>query len=165
MSSTTLVAEPTASSGAPVGLGAFDALDALDTVRHRHDEWMRGLLEHEAAFDDPRDRLLAVFTHLEHRLVADGHRAWSDTAHAGAAAAADGTDLVDLLHDQLRQLEAHVAERCAAAALPAHLGQALTLLLHGAHVEATVHRSVQPVRTARTAAAMLLAVHEGDALF
>ncbi|PZE32507.1 hypothetical protein [Curtobacterium sp. MCLR17_055] len=162
MSSTTLVAEPTASSGAPVGLGA---LDALDTVRHRHDEWMRGLLEHEAAFDDPRDRLLAVFTHLEHRLVADGHRAWSDTAHAGAGAAADGTDLVDLLHDQLRQVEAHVAERCAAAALPAHLGQALTLLLHGAHVEATVHRSVQPVRTARTAAAMLLAVHEGDALF
>jgi hypothetical protein len=162
VSSTTLVAEPTASSGAPVGLGA---LDALDTVRHRHDEWMRGLLEHEAAFDDPRDRLLAVFTHLEHRLVADGHRAWSDTAHAGAGAAADGTDLVDLLHDQLREVEAHVAERCAAAALPAHLGQALTLLLHGAHVEATVHRSVQPVRTARTAAATLLAVHEGDALF
>ncbi|MBT1667753.1 hypothetical protein KK092_00040 [Curtobacterium flaccumfaciens pv. flaccumfaciens] len=162
MSSTTLVAEPTAGSSSWVGLGA---LDTLDTVRKRHDEWMRGLLEHEAAFDDPRDRLLAVFTHLEHRLVADGHRAWSDTAHAGAGAAADGTDLVDLLHDQLRQVEAHVAERCAAAALPAHLGQALTLLLHGAHVEATVHRSVQPVRTARTAAAMLLAVHEGDALF
>ncbi|WIB32842.1 hypothetical protein [Curtobacterium sp. MCSS17_005] len=165
MSSTTLVAEPTASSGAPGGLGSLDALDALDTIRHRHDEWMRGLLAHEAAFDDPRDRLLAVFTHLEHRLVADGLRASSDAGRAGAGTAADGTDLADLLHDQLRQVEAHVADRCATAALPVHLGQALTLLLHGAHVEATVHRSVQPVRTARTAAAMLLAVHEGDARF
>jgi hypothetical protein len=151
VSTVTLAAEPTA--------------DALDTVRHRHDEWMRGLLAHEAAFDDPLDRLLAVFTHLERRLVADGYRAWSDAAHAGAGAAADGADLADLLHDQLRQVEAHLAERCAAAALPVHLGQAITLLLHGAHVEATVHRSVQPVRAARTAAAMLLAVHEGDALF
>lgn len=45
------------------------------------------------------------------------------------------------------------------------VGQALTLLVQGARVGAAVHRSTQPVRSARTAAAMLLAVYEGEALF
>jgi hypothetical protein len=127
-------------------------------MRTRHREWMQGLLDRESHLQDPRDRLLAVFEHLEAGLVRDG-------SHVGAVVAHGEPDTADLVRAHLREVEAHVAERCVAAALPEHVGHALTLLVQGARVEAAVHRSVQPARTARTAAAMLLAVYEGEALF
>ncbi|MBT1675596.1 F-actin-capping protein subunit alpha [Curtobacterium aurantiacum] len=123
-----------------------------ESVRSRHREWMQGLLAREAEFVDPRDRVLAVFDHLERECT-------SGRPHC------DDHGDPDLVQEHLRQVEAHIAERCADAALPVHLGQALTLLVQGARVGAAVHRSAQPARTARTAAAMLLAVYEGEALF
>ncbi|MFL0360585.1 hypothetical protein [Curtobacterium flaccumfaciens] len=124
----------------------------VESVRSRHQRWMQGLLACGADLDDPRDRVLAVFDHLERASTSER----LDCEDHGEP---------DLTHEHLRQVEAHIAERCAAAALPAHLGQALTLLVQGARVGVAVHRSTQPVRSARTAAAMLLAVYEGEALF
>lgn len=130
-------------------------------LQHRHQHWMGGLVATEQSTGHPRDRLLTVFTYLE--------QCFTDTSYRGCAfingygeLGRHDPEIRQLADDHLRQVEQHIAMLCNLASLPAHLAPALTLLLQGAQVEAGIHGTVQPARTARTAAAMLIAVYDVD---
>ncbi|PZF57244.1 TetR/AcrR family transcriptional regulator [Curtobacterium sp. MCSS17_008] len=131
-------------------------------LQNRHQHWMAGLTAAEQVAADPRDRLLTVFTYLEQCFADDSYRGCAFINGYGELGRQDPV-IRQLADDHLRQVEQHVAMLCDAAALPAHLAPALTLLLRGAQVEAAIHDTVQPARTARTAAAMLIAVYDIDA--
>jgi AcrR family transcriptional regulator len=133
-------------------------------LQYRHHDWMEGLLAAEAQREEPRDRILTVFGYLEACFADDGYRGCAFINGYGELGRTD-PEIAVLAQEHLQQIEAHVASLCVAAALPAHLAQALTLLIEGAQVEAAIHRSSQPARTARTTAAMLMAVYQDDGLF
>ena len=130
-------------------------------LQHRHQHWMGGLAAAEQGAEDPRDRLLTVFTYLEQCFADDSYRGCAFINGYGELGRRDPV-IRQLADDHLRQVEQHVAVLCGLAGLPAHVAPALTLLLQGAQVEAAIHGSVQPARTARTAAAVLIAVYDVD---
>lgn len=132
-------------------------------LRYRHRDWMNGLLAAEALHTDPRDRILALFGYLETCFTADGYRGCAFINGYGELGRVDPV-VARLADEHLRQCEQHIAMLCDAAELPAHLAPALTLLVQGAQVEAAIHGVADPARTARTAAAMLMAVYDGAAL-
>lgn len=130
-------------------------------LQNRHHSWMRGLVAAEEVTDNPRDRLLTVFSYLEECFTDASYRGCAFVNGYGELGRSDA-GVRQLADDHLRQVEQHVAMLCHLAVLPAHLAPALTLLLQGAQVEAGIHGTVQPARTARTAAAMLIAVYDVD---
>lgn len=132
-------------------------------LQHRHQDWMSGLAATERATDNPRDRLLTVFTYLEQCFADSSYRGCAFINGYGELGRQEPA-VQQLADDHLRQVEQHIAMLCDAAALPAHLAPALTLLLRGAQVEAAIHGTTQPARTARTAAAMLIAVYDVDSI-
>jgi len=130
--------------------------------RYRHHDWMSGLRTAESALADPRDQILTVFSYLESCFADHGYRGCAFINGYGELGRLDSV-MRDLADAHLREVEQHVAVLCATAGLPSHLADALTLLVQGAQVEAAIHGTVQPARSARTAAAMLMSVYENSA--
>jgi len=130
--------------------------------RYRHQDWMGGLRTAESALQDPRDQILTVFSYLETCFADASFRGCAFINGYGELGRLDSV-VRDLAHAHLREIEQHVAVLCDAADLPAHLASALTLLVQGAQVEAAIHGTVQPARSARTAAAMLISVYDTSA--
>lgn len=131
----------------------------IAALRYRHDDWMHALLAAEETEPDPRDQLLALFNFLETCFQDHAYRGCAFINGYGELGRTDPT-IAELADEHLQQVERHVAVLCHEAALPAHLAPALTLLVQGAQVEAAIHRTAQPARNARTAAAMLIAVYD-----
>lgn len=128
-------------------------------LQYRHQDWMAALLRAESAVEHPCDKILTVFSYLEQCFADHSYRGCAFINGYGELGRID--PLVARLADEhLQQCEQHIAMLCDAAELPTHLAPALTLLLQGAQVEAAVHRAVQPARTARRAAVMLIAVYD-----
>lgn len=134
--------------------------------RYRHHDWMTGLRSAESALADPRDQILTVFSYLESCFADHGFRGCAFINGYGELGRLDAV-MRDLADAHLREVEQHVAVLCDAADLPLYLASALTLLVQGAQVEAAIHGTVQPARSARTAAAMLMSVYDAstDSLF
>ncbi|PYY46223.1 TetR/AcrR family transcriptional regulator [Curtobacterium sp. MCBD17_023] len=145
---------------------AFPTRQALvvAALQYRHDEWMTALITAEASFEDPRDQILAVFSHLEDCFTDHSYRGCAFINGYGELGRLNPV-VAGLAHEHLRQLEQHIAILCAAAEMPAHLAPALTLLIQGAQVEAAIHGNITPARTGRMAAAMLMSVYEAPSLF
>jgi AcrR family transcriptional regulator len=130
--------------------------------RYRHQDWMGGLRTAESALADPRDQILTVFSYLESCFADRGYRGCAFINGYGELGRLDSL-MRDLADGHLREVEQHVAMLCDAAGLPSHLADALSLLVQGAQVEAAIHRTVQPARSARAAAAMLMSLYDTGA--
>lgn len=126
-----------------------------------HGAWRRALDGIAAASDDPRDEVLGVFGYLEQCFADEG---WRGCAFINGHAELGRQDpaIAALAQEHFADVEAHLTMLCSRAGVPAHVAQALSLLVEGARVESAVQRSAQPARAARLGAAMLLSVYEGD---
>lgn len=131
----------------------------IAALARRHRSWFDGLVLATDAHAEPRDQLLAVFGYLE--------TGFDDASFRGCAFingfgefGRDDPGIAHLADEHLSRTEAHIAGICVRAELPAHLADAVTLLVQGAHVEAAIHRSSRPARSARQAVAMLMSVYE-----
>lgn len=126
-----------------------------------HGAWRRALEGIAAASDDPRDEVLGVFSYLEECFADEGWRGCAfinDHAELGRRDPA----IAELTRAHFADVEAHLTLLCARAGVPAHVAQALSLLVEGARVESAVQRSAGPARAARLGAAMLLSVYDAD---
>jgi AcrR family transcriptional regulator len=140
---------------------AFASKDSLvvAALQYRHQDWTAGLRRFVAEFEDPRDRVLAVFSYLETCFADGGYHGCSFINSYGELGRNDPT-IAGLAEEHLAELEGFVAGLCTDAELPPYLADAMTLLIEGAQVEAAIHGTTQPARSARTAAAMLMSVYD-----
>ncbi len=138
--------------------GSKEAL-ILAALRRRDEQFRLWFVKRvEAATDDPRERLLAVFDVLDEWLRSDTFRGC-----AFINAAVEYPELRDPIHTlaaEHKRLVALFFERLAAVAgarEPAELAAELSLLKEGAIVTAQVSGRLEAARDARRAAARLLA--------
>jgi AcrR family transcriptional regulator len=140
---------------------AFASKDSLvvAALQYRHREWAEGLRRFVAGYDEPGDRVLAVFSYLERCFAEGGYHGCSFINSYGELGRNDPT-IAGLAEEHLAALEDFVAGLCTDAELPPYLADAMTLLIEGAQVEAAIHGTTRPARSARTAAAMLMSVYD-----
>lgn len=141
----------------------FDGKDALiqAVLQHRHTTWTGNLLAAIDTADDPRDRILTMFTFLE---------GWfAEPTFQGCAFvnvyAELGPEIPWVAESAARHkivFSSIVIDLAVAARMPASVGASIALLAEGAQVTAALTRSIAPAREARTAAAMLMAVYRLD---
>lgn len=124
-----------------------------------HGAWRRALDGIADASDDPRDEVLGVFGYLEQCFADEGWRGCA-FINGHAELGRQDPDIAALAQAHFADVEAHLTQLCSRAGVPAHVAQALTLLVEGARVESAVQRSAQPARVARLGAAMLLSVYD-----
>lgn len=124
----------------------------------RHAAWVDGLTSSVAAVPDPCDRILAVFSHLEVTFERGSYHGCAFVNGYGELGRRD-SDVARLAEEHLTWFEGYMDALCGDAELPPHLAAAVRLLAEGAQVEAAVHGSVRPAASARSAAAMLIAVY------
>ncbi|PZF62175.1 TetR/AcrR family transcriptional regulator [Curtobacterium sp. MCBD17_034] len=159
----------------PVSVGriARDADLPLETLRRefptkhqlvvavmeaRHRSWVADLTAAVSVFTDPRDQILAVFSYLEATFRQRSYRGCAFINGYGELGRRNA-DVAQLADEHLTWFERYLAELCDRAGLPGHLAHAVSLLAEGAQVEAAIHGSVRPASSARSAAAMLIAVY------
>ncbi|GGK97459.1 TetR family transcriptional regulator [Curtobacterium luteum] len=149
---------------------SLDELVAVYPTRHDlvvavlqrwHGAWNAALDRIAAESDDPRDEVLGVFGYLEQCFAEDDWRGCAFINHHAELGRQDPA-IAELSREHFRQVEQHLTQVCSRAGLPAHVAQAILLLVEGARVDSAVQRSAQPARTARLAAAMLMSVYEAD---
>jgi len=99
--------------------------------------------------DDPRDRVLSLFTFVE-----DG-----DVAAPPCPCLHAGGDR-EVAERHILELSRLVEGLCRDGGYPQPVAHAIVLMLEGTLMEAPVVGALRPARDARTAAAMLLAVYE-----
>lgn len=130
----------------------------LAVLEHRHEQWAAGLAVAAVGVTDARDEIITVFTHLESCFEEDS---WSGCAFINGYGELGRSDprVAELAHEHLRGIEAHLHVLARRAGLPDHLADALSLLVEGAKVEAAVHHTTQPARSARLAAATLMSAY------
>jgi AcrR family transcriptional regulator len=136
-----------------------ERIDAVVAVlRFRQERWTLGLLAAADGVDDARDEILTVFGHLETSFDDDS---WTGCAFInGYGELGYSEPLVAALADEhLSILEAHLHALAARAELPVHVADALSLLVQGAKVEAGIHGTTRPARSARLAAATLMSAY------
>ena len=136
-----------------------ERIDAVVAVlRFRQERWTLGLAAAADGVDDARDEILTVFAHLEASFDDDS---WTGCAFInGYGELGHSEPLVAALADEhLTILEAHLHELAARAELPVHVADALSLLVHGAKVEAAIHGTTRPARSARLAVVTLMGAY------
>jgi AcrR family transcriptional regulator len=122
----------------------------------RHEARQKTLRERIALFDNPRDRLLAVFDVLAELGLATSFRGCAFIrAHAEAHAEATVKAVCDEARSWMRGLFAELA-RDAGAPVPQSLAAQLILLYDGTAVAAQMDRDPTAARSARNAAALML---------
>ncbi|PZE83238.1 TetR/AcrR family transcriptional regulator [Curtobacterium sp. MCBD17_032] len=136
-----------------------ERIDAVVAVLHfRQERWTLGLAEAAEGVDDARDEILTVFGHLESSFDDD---AWTGCAFINGFGELGHAEprVAALAEEHLAILEAHLHALAVRAELPGHVADALSLLVHGAKVEAAIHGTTRPARTARLAAATLMGAY------
>jgi AcrR family transcriptional regulator len=151
---------------ASVALSAGVSLEQLrsvfrtrsDLVREaRHQAWFRDLLASLTPDADPRDQILEVFRYIEHDVAGCCPCLTSVGTGQNVASALASGHLVEVEH--------LMASLGGKAGFPVFMSEALVLLIEGAALTVQVKESSAPVRTARTAAAMLMSVYEPSDTF
>ncbi|PZE65951.1 TetR/AcrR family transcriptional regulator [Curtobacterium sp. MCBD17_021] len=127
-------------------------------LRHRHEQWTTDLARAAVGTADARDEILSVFAHLE---TTFRDEAWTGCAFINGYGELGRTEprVAALAHEHLRGIEAHLHVLARRAGLPTAVADALSLLVAGAKVEAAIHRTTQPARSARLAAATLMGAY------
>jgi AcrR family transcriptional regulator len=123
----------------------------------RHQAWFRDLLAGLTPDADPRDQILEVFLYIEHDVAGCCPCLTSVGTGQNVATALASGHLVEVEH--------LMASLCEEAGFPVFMSDALVLLIEGAAMTVRAKESSAPVRTARTAAAMLMSVYEPSDTF
>jgi AcrR family transcriptional regulator len=144
--------------------GLYPSKEALlEAVLDRRDQWWRDrLAAHVVRTGDPGERLLAVFDWLGEWFAEPGFRgcAWINAfGEAGATSPAVAARVAE----HKRAFAAQLGGWVAAAGGSPEVAEQLFLLAEGAMVTAGIRQSAEPARTARRAAAALLAHDAGPA--
>ncbi|MGW0563719.1 TetR/AcrR family transcriptional regulator [Streptomyces sp. NPDC003016] len=134
--------------------------DLLEAVLRRRDETVRSGIERaSAAHESPRERVLAVFDHLEEWFGRDTFRGCSFINTFGELGGVS-QGVTDIARANKRSLQDHFAELVAAAGTPPgpadRLAAQLAVLANGAMATAGITGSQDPARHARDAAKTLL---------
>lgn len=137
-----------------------DVLSLVTMVlHHRQEQWLDGLATASQGITEPRDRILALFSYLESCFLDDD---WRGCAFINGYGELGRTEpvIAALADEHLSSIETHLRALCTEAALPVYVADGLSLLVQGAKVEAAIHGTTQPARSARMTAAMLMSVYE-----
>ncbi|PYY33014.1 MULTISPECIES: TetR/AcrR family transcriptional regulator [unclassified Curtobacterium] len=131
-------------------------------LEHRHERWNDGLAAAAVGAADARDEILTVFAHLESCFEDES---WTGCAFINGYGELGRSEsrVAALAHEHLRGIEAHLHALAGRAGLPLHVADALSLLVEGAKVEAAIHRTTRPARSARLAAATLMTAYAPNA--
>ncbi|PZF64637.1 TetR/AcrR family transcriptional regulator [Curtobacterium sp. MCPF17_047] len=131
-------------------------------LEHRHERWNEGLADAAVGAADARDEILTVFAHLESCFEDE---TWTGCAFINGYGELGRSEsrVAALAHEHLRGIEAHLHALAGRAGLPLHVADALSLLVEGANVEAAIHRTTRPARSARLAAATLMTAYAPNA--
>ncbi|WP_182066341.1 TetR/AcrR family transcriptional regulator [Curtobacterium sp. ME12] len=132
---------------------------ATAVLRFRQEQWLTGLAAAAVGISEPRDRILALFSYLESCFMDDDWRGCAFINGYGELGRAEPT-IAALADEHLASIETHLRALCIEAALPPYVADGLSLLVQGAKVEAAIHGTTQPARSARMTAAMLMSVYE-----
>ncbi|ROQ40710.1 TetR family transcriptional regulator [Frondihabitans sp. PhB188] len=141
----------------------FDGKDALiqAVLDHRHTTWTGHLLDAIAAPDDPRDKILTIFTYLESWFAEPTFQGCA-FVNVYAELGPDIQWVADSAAHHKLVFSALVTRLTISAGMPASVGASIALLAEGAQVTAALTRSIAPAREARSAAALLMAVYQLD---
>ncbi|GAA4266592.1 TetR/AcrR family transcriptional regulator [Frondihabitans peucedani] len=126
---------------------------------YRHAAWNKHLADAIAVSQDPRDKILAIFTYLETWFA-------EPTFHGCAfvnAYAELGPEIPWVADYAARHKHVFidlVTRLALEAGLPESAGTSIALLAEGAQVTAALTRTIAPAREARSAAAMLIALYQ-----
>lgn len=131
----------------------------VGVLQHQHQQWTLGLNHAAAGTTDPREQILTLFSYLESCFMDDAWRGCSFINGYGDVGRTEPV-IAALADEHLVAIETHLREWCAAAELPLFVADGLSLLVEGAKVEAAIHGTTQPARSARMAAAMLISVYD-----
>ncbi|WP_439689795.1 hypothetical protein ACRQ4C_01465 [Curtobacterium sp. SP.BCp] len=131
----------------------------IAVLRYQQDQWSAGLQRAAASVLEPRDKILTLFSYLESYFMDDAWRGCSFINGYGELGRTVPA-IADLAEQHLTSIETHLQTLAAAAGLPPFVADSLSLLVQGAKVEAAIHRTTQPARSARMSAAMLMSVYD-----
>ena len=141
----------------------FDTKDQLveAVLDDRHDTWMNQLQGSYSHVDDPRDKILTIFNHLEHSFATGGPP--ESACEEGYGELRPGDHWVAAMRNRhVLEFSALVEDLAEQAELPRMIGSSIALLAEGAQTTAAATHSVAPARDGRAAAAMLIALHQTD---
>ncbi|MDM7831463.1 TetR/AcrR family transcriptional regulator [Cellulomonas edaphi] len=125
-------------------------------LARRHAQWEAGLNGAvEAAGEDPRDRLLAVYGYLESWFCSDGFRG---CAFINAFGELGGTnpEVAAIVREHKAAFQRYMAGLVAATGAPALLAAQLSILAEGAQSTAAISADPQAAAQARAAAETLI---------
>ena len=137
----------------------FDGKDELVAayLRDRDERWRAALKEITERYEDPKERLLAVFEAYGEWLVGGDYRG---CAFINAASEISNPDhpAMEVVLSHKTGVEKHLAGLAAEAGLqePGTLAGKLLLLLEGAAVTASMRKNREPLDTARAMAQSLI---------
>ncbi|WP_144710446.1 TetR/AcrR family transcriptional regulator [Curtobacterium pusillum] len=127
-------------------------------LRYRQEHWLHGLAMATRAVSEPRDQILALFGYLELCFTDDDWRGCAFINGYGELGRTEPS-IAALADEHLASIEAHLRTLCTEASLPSYVADGLSLLVQGAKVEAAIHGTTQPARSARMTAAVLMSVY------
>jgi AcrR family transcriptional regulator len=127
-------------------------------LRARDERWRVSLEEVTDRFEEPAERLLAVFEAYGQWLVSDGLRGCG-FVNAAAELADPNHPAFAVAQQHKSGIGGHLATLAAEAGVkePEELADQLLILLEGAAVMAMIRRSAEPLDTARSVAVRLVA--------
>lgn len=127
----------------------------------RHDGWMTRLKTELDAYSSSEDKLLAIFTFLEHWFAEETfHRCAFVTSYGELGPATGWVDVMIRRHKTT--FDTLVASLAEEAALPASIAASIALLADGAQVSAAVTGNIKAARDARSSAAVLIAMYRTE---
>lgn len=139
-----------------------DKDDLVGTVLNaRHQTWMqhvRDACDHE---QDPKGKILSIFTFLEGWFAEDTFRGCS-FVNSYAELGRHQTWVADMASRHVATFTQFVEDLAVEAELPRPVGASIALLAEGAQVAAAMTGTIHPAREARMAAAMLITVYSTD---
>lgn len=156
------VAERSGVTVADIG-GEFSGKDDLvETVLDaRHHTWVGHVHDACDQVEDPRGKILSIFTFLEGWFAEDTFRGCA-FVNSYAELGRQQAWVADMAGRHVATFTLYVEDLAVAAGLPRPLGASIALLAEGAQVTAALTGTVTPAREARMAAAMLIAVYDTD---
>lgn len=156
------VVSGTAATDAEIAAG-FGSLDELTeaVVDGRHHAWMTQVRDCCDDVDAPKDKVLAIFGHLEQWFAEERFKTTVfSTVYASLGVEKPWVSQMAARH--VKTFTTFVEDLAVSAELPRSLGTSIAILAEGAQVTAALTTDPSPAREARTAAAMLIAVYRVD---
>lgn len=136
--------------------------EIVETVLdQRHAAWMTKLQTTLNEYGTPEDKLLGIFTFLEHWFAEETfHRCAFVTSYGELGPSAGWVDIMVRRHKQA--FDTLVGDLAADAALPHTIASSLALLADGAQVTAAATGRIAAARDARSSAAVLIAMYRTE---